>query len=60
MLPDQAVYEYQRLYEKAFGKEIDFPTAQVMANRLLHLVNLIQQPLGNENEKLHKNSQPNP
>ena len=58
MLPDVAVHEYQQIYKKVYGQEVDFPSAQIMASKFLDLVFLIEQPIGDENEKLHQNSQP--
>lgn len=57
MLPDDAVHEYQQIYKKVYGQEVDFPSAQIMASKFLDLVFLIEHPIGNENEKFYENPQ---
>jgi hypothetical protein len=42
MLPDEAVIEYQQIYQKLFGKEIDFKKALEEGTKLINLVFLIE------------------
>ena len=44
-LSKQAIFEYQAIYKKQFGKEISLEDAQEQATKLLRLFKLIYQPI---------------
>ena len=52
MLPKEAIFEYQLLYQKVFGKKINFERATEAANKFIQLVMIIERETKDEYEKL--------
>ena len=45
MLPDEAVKEFQEIYEKKVGKKMTFDEAKIEAESFIRLFDLITKPI---------------
>lgn len=55
-LPEAAIIEFQKIYQKKFNVLLDFNEAEIRAEKFLRLMALLTIGSQNENEKLYQNT----
>ena len=51
MLPDQAIKEFQEIYNRKIGKKLTFDEAKIKAEDFIRLFDLITKPISRQFDK---------